>query len=64
MSTASKKFLAGTEVRTSVAPADVESSFCPGYYSPSTNLDCSEWDVMYHQFVDSGLVVKPEPPSD
>jgi hypothetical protein len=63
-STAAKKLFAGTEVGTFVAPTDVESSFCWGYYSPSTNLDHSEWEVMYRQFVDSGLVVKPEPPSD
>jgi hypothetical protein len=33
--------------------------FIEGYYSPSTNLDPSEWEVMYHQFV-----VKPKPASD
>jgi hypothetical protein len=31
---------------------------------PSTNLDHSEWELMYHQFVESSLVVKPEPDSD
>jgi hypothetical protein len=35
-----------------------------GYYSPSTNLDSLEWEVMYREFVASGLVVKPEPASD
>jgi hypothetical protein len=28
------------------------------------NLDRSEWEVMYREFLDSGLAVKLEPPSD
>jgi hypothetical protein len=28
------------------------------------NLDRLEWEVMYRQFVDSDLIVKPELPSD
>jgi hypothetical protein len=43
---------------------DVEDSFRRGYYSPLTNLDGSKWEVMYHQFVESVLIVKPEPGSD
>jgi hypothetical protein len=31
---------------------------------PSTNLDRSEWEVMYRQFVESGLIAKPEPASN
>jgi hypothetical protein len=59
-----KKLLASIEVGVSLAPPDVESSFHRGYYSPSTNLDRSKWEVMYYQFVDSSLIVKPEPASD
>jgi hypothetical protein len=59
-----KKLLAGSETSTSSVSCYVESSFHQGYYSPSTNLDPLEWEVMYHEFVASGLVVKPEPLSD
>jgi hypothetical protein len=56
-----KTLLSSSEVGAPLAPRDVEASFRRGYYSPSTNLDGSEWEVMYCQFVESGLVVKPEP---
>jgi hypothetical protein len=47
-----------------VAALGHEDSFWRGYYSPSTNLDLSEWVVMYRQFIESGLIVKSEPASD
>jgi hypothetical protein len=52
------------EVDAPLVTRDVEASFCRGYYSPSTNLDRSEWEVMYLQFIESGLVVKSELVSD
>jgi hypothetical protein len=47
------------EAETPSAPHDIEASFRQGYYSPPTNLERSEWEVMYRQFVESSLIVKP-----
>jgi hypothetical protein len=35
-----------------------------GCYSPSTGLDCDEWEMMFQEFVALGLVVKSESDSD
>jgi hypothetical protein len=59
-----KKLQASSAVGASTAPRNVESSFCRGCYSSLTNLDLVECEVMYHEFVESSLVVKPEPVSD
>jgi hypothetical protein len=64
MSTQARKLSTKVEVEAPLVTRDVEASFCQGYYSPSTNLDRSEWEVMYLQFIESGLVVKSELVSD
>jgi hypothetical protein len=59
-----RKLLAGSEAEAPLASRDIEASFRQGYYLHSTNSDRSEWDVMYHQFVESGHVVKSKPTGD
>jgi hypothetical protein len=59
-----RKLPAGEDSEAPSVPRDVKNSFRRGYYSPSTNLDWSEWEVMYRQFVESGLIVKWESASD
>jgi len=42
---------------------EIYASFCHGVYCSSTGLDEKEWEIMYREFVASGLVVKSEPDS-
>jgi hypothetical protein len=63
-STDARRLLAGGSTEAPSVSRNVENSFRWGYYLASTNLDRLEWEVMYHQFVESVLIVKPLPASD
>jgi hypothetical protein len=40
---------------------DIYSSFREGHYSPSIGLERKEWEILFREFVASGVVVKSEP---
>jgi hypothetical protein len=56
-----RKILLDSEAGTSGAlPRRIQSSFLEGRYTPSTGMDISEWQVIFEQFVDMGIIIKSE----
>jgi hypothetical protein len=51
----------GTSQGRTKGAVDIYSSFREGHYSPSIGLERKEWEILFREFVASGVVVKSEP---
>ena len=63
-SRSSRKRDVSSLAETSFDSEKVYSSFRHGEYCSSTGLNQGEWEIMYREFLASGLIVKDEPNSD